>query len=44
MPVDIVASDEVIQGNLIAAAIFEDRTPPKGPSVYSNSTALISAR
>ena len=30
MPVDIVASDEVIEGNLIAAAIFEDRTAAEG--------------
>jgi uncharacterized membrane protein len=30
MPVDIVAADEIIEGNLIAAAIFESRTEAEG--------------
>jgi uncharacterized membrane protein len=30
MPVDIVASDEIIEGNLIAAAIFENRAEAEG--------------
>ncbi len=30
MPVDIVASDEIIEGNLISAAVFEDRAAAEG--------------